>query len=220
MGQVIRKDAAATDIFADAGVAYSKAKAKGGIAATLAEERLAPILELIGTMTAQQKAASDLAAQLLITLDAADKKADKTIGAVSDAIWNAVGRPGPGNDPALSIIFPGGNTFYVDGDVTEQPDKMDLLVELLGAGLHPKLPAADAQQAIDTIKAEAADLRAAVEAARIPRAKVLLLGRVIQAIGRATAIELANFKRLLKANGLSEAEIHTVIPDRSSDPAK
>lgn len=91
---------------------------------------------------------------------------------------------------------------------------------MLPSSNHPKLPAADAQQAIDNIKAEATDLRMAVEAARAPRAKVLLMERVIQAISRAAAIELSNFKRLLKANGFSEAEIHTVIPDRSSAPAK
>lgn len=228
MGEVIRKTAAMSDILDDFGTAHSRALAKGGIPAKIAGERLSPLAGLIGTMLGEQKAAKDAAAPLVLQLDVANERADKAVGAAADAIWNAVGRPGPGSDAALSILFPGGNTFHVDGDVTEQPDKMDLLVQLLGAGLHPKLPAADAKQASDSIAAEAVVLRAAVEAARAPQAKALLMDRVIQAIARAAAIELANFKRVLKANHLSETEIHSIIPDRSSpapkkpanDPAK
>jgi hypothetical protein len=32
--------------------------------------------------------------------------------------------------------------------------------------------------------------------------------------------DVRNFKRILKANGFTEADTHTMIPDRSSSPAK
>ncbi|MEO5726309.1 MAG: hypothetical protein ABI134_24630 [Byssovorax sp.] len=148
----------------------------------------------------------------------ADSRADKTVGKVSDDIWNDVGRPA--SDAALELLFPGGNAFYVDGDVTEQPDRMELLVELLKANVHPKLSPAVAQASIATITAESAALRAAVEGARPARAKLQLLDRVLTAVTRSAAIELGHFKRMLKANGFTEAEAHTMIPDRSSSPAK
>ena len=218
MNKVIRKTAAANDIFEDVETSFNKAKAKGGTAADLAEQRLAPVLKLAAATKDQLALATKAALPLIAALGAADEHADKAIGKVSDDIWNAVGRPAA--DPALAILFPGGNSFYVDGDVAEQPDRMDLLVELLGAGVHPKLPAADAQAAIATLKAEGTALRAAVSAAQGPRAKMVLYERVVTAIARAAAIELANFKRLLKANGMSEAEIHTIIPDRGRPEAK
>ena len=117
-------------------------------------------------------------------------------------------------------MFPGGNAFYVDGDVTEQPDRMDLLVELITANVHPKLSPDVAKASIDTITAESTALRAAVDAARPARAKLLLLERVLTAVTRSAAIEIAQFKRLLKAHGFTETDAHTIIPDRSSTPAK
>jgi len=46
------------------------------------------------------------------------------------------------------------------------------------------------------------------------------LQRVLAAVARTAAIELANYKRVLKESGFSEAEIHAVIPDRSSSTPK
>ena len=117
-------------------------------------------------------------------------------------------------------MFPGGNAFYVDGDVAEQPDRMDLLVELLSANVHPKLSADVAKASIATISAESVTLRAAAEAARPARTKLQLLERVLLAVTRSAAIELAQLERLLEANGFTEADAHTIIPDRGAAPAK
>jgi hypothetical protein len=218
MPETIRKTAARDDILEDFKTTHLNAMARGGVAATLAEQRLLPILKIIASVKAQQDTVTAFAAQLLATLAVADRSADKAIGKVSDDVWNDIGRPG--SDPAFELMFPGGNAFYVDGDVTEQPDRMDLLVELFNSNVHPKVSAAVAKASIATITAESNALRAAVEAARPTRAKLLLLDRVLTAVVRSAAIELANFKRLLKANGFTETDAHTIIPDRSSAPAK
>ena len=97
---------------------------------------------------------------------------------------------------------------------------MDLLVELLLAKLHPKLSDAVAQVSMATIAAESSALRAAVDGARPARAKLQLLDKVLTAVARSAGIELANFKRLLKANGFSEADAPTIIPDRRQASAK
>ncbi|MFT3765549.1 MAG: hypothetical protein QM820_08550 [Minicystis sp.] len=219
MPEVIRRTAAAADIVADVGESYLKAVAKQGKWQILAEEHLGPTVKLVETVAVQLADAQKTALPLVLALQAADEHADRVVGKVSDDVWNAVGRPR--SDPALDILFPGGNAFYVDGDVAEQPDRMDLLVELLKAGVHPTLPPAVAQSAANTIQAEGDTLRQAVKAAQGPRTKVTLLERVNQAVARSAALKLAGFKRVLKAAGFSEAEIHTVIPDRGKPaPAK
>jgi hypothetical protein len=218
MGEPIRKTAARDDILRDFAQTNHNAIARGGVAADLAAQRLAPIVMIVDSLAAQVKAAELVVAPLVALLVAADRRADKTIGKVSDDIWNDVGRPA--SDAAFDLLFPGGNSFYVDGDVTEQPDRMDLLVELLLAKVHPKLSLAVAQTSIDTIATESVALRAAVDAARPARAKLQLLDKVLTAVARSAGIELANFKRVLKANGFSEAEAHTIIPDRGAAPAK
>ena len=218
MGETIRKTAAREDILQDVRQTHINATARGGIAADLANQRLLPVLAILASIGSQQEAAQAIAAPLLAALAVADARADKAVGKASDDIWNDVGRPA--SDAALDLLFPGGNAFYVDGDVTEQPDRMDLLVELINANVHPKLSLGIAQACTATIAAESALLRAAVESARPARAKLQLLDRVLTAVARSAAIEMGHFKRLLKANGFTEADVHTIIPDRSAAPAK
>lgn len=218
MGEIVRKSAALETILGDLNTSYIRAVARQGKWRDLAEDRLAPVIKLTAAIEAQLHETQQIATPLLAALDAEDGRSDLVIGKSSDEIWNAVGRPA--SDPSLEIIFPGGNAFYVDGDVTEQPDRMDLLVELLAAGVHPKLPADTASAVANDVRDAAASLRAAVDAARGPRTKLKLLERVKEAVGRSAAIELSHFKRILKAQGFSEAEIHSVIPDRSRPTPK
>ena len=218
MGETIRKTAARDDILQDVKQTHINAAARGGLAADLANQRLLPVLAILASITSQQETAQAIAAPLLAALTVADARADRTIGKASDDIWNDVGRPA--SDAALDLLFPGGNAFYVDGDVTEQPDRMDLLVELINANVHPRLSLPVAQACTAAISAESALLRAAVESARPARAKLQLFDRVLTAVARSAAIEIGHFKRLLKANGFTEAEVHAIIPDRSAAPAK
>lgn len=218
MGEPIRKAAAVADIFEDTQKTQDNATARGGKAAELADERILPILTIINSLKAQMADAKKVAGPLKAALDAQNNKADKAVLKVSDDIWNDVGRPA--SDAALAILFPGGASFYVDGDVSEQPGRMDLLVELLKAKVHPKLTDAVRLASIDVIIAEATSLRSAVAAASEIETKLLLLDRMARAVATAAAIELANYKRLLKANGFSEADTHTIIPDHGSSGAK
>ncbi len=47
-----------------------------------------------------------------------------------------------------------------------------------------------------------------------PRIRLQRLQRAKTAIAHSAQIELANLKRMYKAQGFSEADIHSVIPDR------
>jgi hypothetical protein len=218
MGEVIRQTAATENIVEDLHTANTRAIARGGKLKELAEEHLASIVKLTVTIEVQLHEAKEIANPILAALDAEEENANLVIGKVSDDIWNAVGRPGA--DPSLAIMFPGGKSFYVDGDLTEQPDRMDLLVHLLEAGVHPKLPADKAAAFTNEVRGAAVALRATVDAARAPRTRVKLLERVKKAIARSAAIELASFKRALKAHGFSEPDIHSVIPNRSRPTPK
>jgi hypothetical protein len=218
MGDVIRRTAKADDIMADISATHTKAIAKGGIWKSLAEEKLGPIVTILATVTANLKAADEVLAPLEEAIKAFDIKADKFIGEKSDIIWNKLDRPA--NDPAFSIMFPGGIAVYTDGSNDEQPDRMDLFAELLEAGVHPRLDATLAKEIADETRAMAADYRTKVDAVRGPRAKAALLEKVKIAVARSGQIELASLKRRWLAERFSEAEIHTVIPDRPpSKPA-
>jgi len=68
------------------------------------------------------------------------------------------------------------------------------------------------------VREAALALRTDIDAARMPVAGVTLLERTRTALGRAAQFELASLKRAYKNEGMSEAEIHAIIPDRP--PAK
>jgi hypothetical protein len=212
MGDVIRRNAATEDIFADVATTLVRARARGDKWQDLAEGYLAAITNLIQTTKARRDAASKELAGKQAVARAAAQRTGRVLGSLSDTIWNAVGRPG--SDPALSVIFPGGISYYVDGNEDDQPQRLDLLVSLLESNVHPKLDPAVAQAAANSLRQEVAGLRAALEPARAARAEARLAVRVAASLARTAQIGLVNLKRRYKAEGFSEAEIHTVIPDR------
>jgi hypothetical protein len=137
---------------------------------------------------------------------------------VSDEIWNEVGRPA--SDPAFSVLFPGGIAYYADGKVEDQPDRMDLLAELLESNIHPRLSPAQVKGHTRDVRAGAKQLRAAVEAARAPSGRMELLERVRRAVAMVAQAELSALKREYKNQHFTEANIHAVIPDRPAASKK
>ena len=213
MGEIIRKRAAVDDIFDDVGTTHVNAVARGGIWKSVAEERLGPVLAAIGQTETELAQAEAQAIPLVAALEAENLKADRLLGKVSDDIWNAVGRPK--SDPHFDVLFPGGFAHYADGDIEAQPARMAVLVELLRKGVHPALPTDVAAACADAVEAAMIALRDKLDAARVPRAKLATLARTRDALARSAQMALSGLKRIYRGHGLSEAEVHTVIPARA-----
>jgi len=211
MGRLVRKLAAAETIFSDVGTTMTNAVAKGGEIQAIVEAELKPTATMIETVEADLAAAKKIFVPLDAALVEENKRADGLLGCVYDDLWNELGRPG--HDRWLAMLFPGGIGYYADGDVETQPDRMELLAQLLERGVHPKLPQAVAQSAADRVRAGAVSLAAAVEAVRSPEAKVELFERIRLATARVAQFELAGLKRTLISKGYSEKQIHELIPD-------
>jgi hypothetical protein len=91
---------------------------------------------------------------------------------------------------------------------------MELLAKLFDRKLHPKLSAAQCQTYAARIREAAAALKADIDAAAGPAENVALLQRVWTSLGRTCQFELASLKRTFKNDGMTEAQIHAIIPDR------
>lgn len=215
MGELISRKAAREKIIEDVKTTQTGAAARAGQpngeAWAAAPGRLGPIILLWDQTLAKHVAAKAELQPLLVGVTVANDAGDDVVKVVSDEIWNFIGRPA--NDPYYELLFPGGTSFYVDGSVEDQPALMSLLAELLESNVHPKLGAEAAAKAA-RIRTAADKLDAALEAARKPAARLKLADRMLTAIARVGHVELANFKRRLKSDGMSEADIHAVIPDR------
>jgi hypothetical protein len=213
MGTVIRRTAAAEDIMSDLALTLTRARARGGAWQTHAEARVAPVQVLGEGLAMQLGQAQRELVPLMAARDAADDVADDGIGLIMDEIWNRLGRPG--SDPMLSIVFPGGIRHYTEGDTDQQPHRMELLAGLLEAGALTKLGAEQSKALAQRVRELAAPLKEAAEKTTAPRARVDLLKSEINALARVGQTELVHLKRLYKSEGFSEADIHTVIPDRT-----
>lgn len=218
MGQVVRKTAAAETILGDLLTTYTNAVAKKGDWETTAEARIGPTVVLVKAVQQRLKEAADAAAPIVAELDALNEETDDLVGRIADSIWNDVGRPG--SDPALDIFYPGGISYYTDGPVDEQPVRMELLAELIESGIHPRLDPAKATDYATQIRQAGTRLEEKIDAARPLKARVTLAERMQQAIARSAAVSLARLKAAWKADGKTEAEIHSVIPDRPSAKRK
>lgn len=212
MGDVIRSGAAVDDIFEDVRTSFNNSVARGGTIKERAEQQLTPVITMIDAVEEELKLAKATLAPLAAALSAENAAADATLNRIYDETWNDVGRPA--NDRFLALIYPGGAGYYTDGDTPGQPVRMELLAKLYERKIHPKLTAAQCEAYATRVRDAATALKADVDAAAPAFANVALLERVRTALGRVAQFELSNLKRTFKIDGMSEAAIHEIIPDR------
>jgi hypothetical protein len=212
MGDVVGKKAAAETIMADVETTYEKAKARGGKWFELAERMIGGPMMLKATLATQLREAEAEVRPLLAAVEAQDDAADKLVGQISDDAWNAIGRPA--SDPTYEVVFPNGIGYYTEGPDAEQPHRMELLAQLLEMKMLARLPAAQAASMGKRLRDMAAAYRKVIEPVAAPRSRLQMLERATTALAHSSQIALAQLKRLYRAEGFTEAEIHTVIPDR------
>jgi hypothetical protein len=149
---------------------------------------------------------------LVAAVGAQDDVADKLIAQVSDDVWNKIGRPA--FDPTYDVVFPSGIVYYTGGADAEQPERMELLAQLLEMNIITRLAEGDAKDMAARLRAAAETYRKALAPVAAPRARLQMFERALTAVAHSGQIALAHLKRLYRTEGFSEAEIHTVIPDR------
>jgi len=216
MGDVIRSTAAVDHIFEDVETTHNEATAKGGAIQERAEQHLGPVIAMIKATEDELKVARQVLAPLASAAKAENDSADALLNRLYDETWNDVGRPA--NDRYLTLMYPGGAAYYTDGDTAGQPVRMELLARLYERQLHPKLTKDQCLAYAGRIRVAADALKHDIDAAAGPASQVALLERVRTALGRAAQFELASLKRSFKNDGMTEAQIHAIIPDRP--PAK
>lgn len=199
----------ARGVAAEARSTLERAIAKGGPAQRICEERLGPALSLVETITNQLDRALEAQTPALASVSAASDRARSLLDAVYNAIKETLGKPM--SDVALSLLFPGGTAYYAEGSADERPDQMELLAQLLEAGMHPRLPPERAREAAAEVRTGARGLREAVEASRIPRARVRLLERASDIVAQSAQNELSTLRRRLAAESVAESDIAWIL---------
>jgi len=218
MGHVISRTAAADDILKDANTAHEQGHARGGKAAEIVEHRLTPTMGLLDTVKGERAPLEEQLVTLRASRDASAGRAEALVGECFDVLWNRVGRPR--SDSRLDLMFPGGVGAYTDGSVEGLPDRMGVLIDLLGRNLHPLLTSELTTEWATKLGPARTELAAANTAIVAPLARSTVLDRTYYSLVRTLQTGLMATKRDLKSEGFSEAQIHEIIPDRRPAPSK
>ena len=211
MGEMISSSADVGRVEEHIRTAFEKATARGGEVAAAAASRLGPaVIALDGAAPLQSSARKTASAAWVLVLTE-DTKSDTGIGAVRDAMWNALGRPR--QSPHMDEVFPGGVSTYTSGDPRGQPLLMQVLQARILSASAPQWTQAARQGWASEIEALRLPYAAAVEAHRPAEATETVAEAGYRAAVRSGHTRLVSFKRDLKSLGLTETQIHEIIPD-------
>lgn len=211
MGEVINATADVTRVEEHVRAALEKALSRGGDIAAAATERLGPAVTSIDGNVALRKTARKTARAAWNLVLAEDDKADVGIGSVRDAMWNALGRPR--QSPTMDEVFPGGVGTYTSGDPRGQPLLMQVLHSRILSASAPQWSEEKRKGWAVEIEALRVPYAAAVEAHRPAEATEIVAEVGYRAAVRTGHSRLVSFKRDLKNLGLTEAQVHEIIPD-------
>lgn len=211
MGDLVPKSAAAATIMADVETTLSRARARGGKWGELAEKMLGNAVRLSAMSAAERAKAESELRECQAAIEAQDDVADKLVAQLSDEVWNRIGRPS--FDSTYDVVFPSGISYYTGGPDAEQPERMELLAQLLEMNIISRLPEEDAKAMAARVRAAVESYRKVLAPAAAPRARLKMFERASTAIAHSAQIALAHLKRLYLTEGFTEAEIHAVIPD-------
>jgi hypothetical protein len=210
MGQVITRNAGTDRIINDISKTITNANARGGEVQSLTAARLSAIHSALLTIDQQWKQACANGDVLHANLMARDGESDLEIGAVIDEIWNTLGRPAQSADYDL-IVGPG-KKAWTDGDPAKQHHAMGVLAANIRNANNAKL--ADKKEAWAVrIEQKAAVQKQAAEPIDASDAQVTTLGMQRRTLTETGQVSLVRLKRDFKNLGMTEAQIHEIIPD-------
>jgi hypothetical protein len=210
VGSVIARTASVERIHEAAKKALDASVARGGEILTLAQTRIATVIAALSETEIQLKQARADDDAKHAALLARDEESDLEIGAVCDEMWNAMGRPSQSMD--YNLVVNGGKNVWTDGDPAKQPALMAVLAKNIRTSSHPKL-AAKKEDWAKRLEIKAAAQAEAARPTESSYALVTALTMQRRTLADALQIGLVRFKRDLKNTGMTEAQVHEVIPD-------
>jgi hypothetical protein len=193
------------------------AEARGGAIGEAGQEWLAEAVATIDVAVAPVKAAELAEANARAAVLAEDARCNLEIANVRDEMWHAIGRQ-RGN-PSLELVFPEGVATYTEVDPRTKPLLMKLLVSRILAGAAPQWT----KEKLAGWAARIEDLRQSFDKAVVsllPAEADAMIARVTyRSAVRLALMGLRRFKRDLLNMGLSETQIHEIIPDATRPTA-
>ncbi len=218
MGNLIRANAETDRVKAHVRRAYDKAIKSGGGVEAAARLRMGEAVAALAEAGVAYGAAAEVEEGAWNTVLVESGKCELAIGAARDALWNAIGRPRP--SPAMDKVFPDGVLTYQHGDKGDQPEILGVLASRILAAAPGIWPAQLRETLAADITTRRESLQRALDAHRPTKATARITRSVYRAAVETAHDRLRAFKRDLLSLGMTEAAVHEIIPDASSDASR
>lgn len=212
MPNVISINAAQADIQRDVELTLQHAIARGTPYQEKAEAFLRPALDNLAALADRRKATELTFGSLRAQLAVEAERCDMLVLKVKDTLYNDLDRPA--HDPIFGLWFPAGAATYTMDPPSGKSAALETLAGNLESTPHPRVPA-------ERTRAFAAELRAAAIAidglntlANPVRAQLRVLVAQHRTGVKLAHGQLSRLKKAWKSDGLTEVQIHTMIPDR------
>lgn len=210
MGGVIPRSAGSARIKDAAAKTLTNARARGGEVRSVTEARLGEAVAALESNEQQLIEARSKQDAAHATLLARDEESDLEIAMIGDEVWNVMGRPAQSID--YDLIFAGGKRTWTEGDPAKQAHLMGILASNLRTTTHPKLVGRKEDWAVRIEKRAAAQAEAAAAASPL-YARVTALSMQRRTLADLAQVAMTRLKRELKNMGMTEAQVHEIIPD-------
>jgi hypothetical protein len=210
MGRVIRQTAEVEAIVRTISAVLRHGRQRTDFVRAKVEELLGPHEPLLAASHAEVVTTEEVEAVALAVVQEVLGAAHTVVGHAHDDLWNRLHRPQ--RHEVLDTLYPMG----VRGMTERPPARMVLLMDVLGQRLralrHEALPADVLAKWADDIGAARVPLADAHAAFERAAANADLARASYRTAVRATWLELPRLKRLLRGGGLTEVQVHEVVP--------
>jgi hypothetical protein len=212
MGRIIRSNRAAADLIRDARLTLTTATSLGPPFSEEAEAFLRAATDRAKALRVAIDANLEAVERLRSQRAASDASCNELVARVRDELYNLIGRRA--RDPAFNMIFVGGIGRYIRPGPTTKPAALRRLATGLETVVHPRIPA-------EVAAGHAEALRAAATALEALNDQLLPLRHEQQALeggftfnARYAHLQLTRLKKHWVGQGMTEPEIHAIIPHR------
>jgi hypothetical protein len=194
----------------------SNARAEGEPYSGPTEEHLGPI-EAIVLHIARERHDVDTALKREETeMDKFDRQIEASIHGHADLIWDQLGCPD--YDPIFNILFPpavppsAAPSAHMDNAHRERAERLLVMADMLNCGLHPKIDRAVASRIAQEIRALADRYNEHAYARSKHQIRKNALNALEASVARIGLLQLGTLRRALRAVGVDDTHIRTVVP--------
>lgn len=212
MGNLISRNAPMADILQDVHDTLTRAELKSVLHLEEAQRYLQEVFDQALGLGEQVDEKMATVRRLRAERDAANGVSDDLVREIHDLLFNQIGRVS--GDPWFLLVMPKRAGGYTQRPAAKKGVALEVFAKTLVAHPHKLVPAATAQAHADALLEQAKKMAEALGALDHAATELEVLRAQRAAAVKRAQNRLSALKKFWLAEGMTQADIHEVIPDR------